>query len=58
MGSIPLFAYIPINIDPVIVSIGPLALRWYGFLYVVGIVMGLWAIRGYTRRKGIHANTV
>ena len=58
MGSIPLFVYIPIDIDPVIVSIGPVALRWYGLMYVVGIVMGLWAIRSYTRRKGIHANTV
>jgi phosphatidylglycerol:prolipoprotein diacylglycerol transferase len=58
MGSIPLFAYIPITIDPVIVTIGPVALRWYGLMYVVGIVLGLWAIRGYTRRKGIHANTV
>ncbi len=58
MRSTPLFAYIPINIDPVIVTIGPVALRWYGLMYVVGIVMGLWAIRGYTRRKGIHSNTV
>ena len=58
MGSIPLFVYIPIDIDPVIVSIGPVALRWYGLMYVVGIVMGLWAIRSYTRRKGIHTNTV
>ena len=23
-------------------------------MYVVGILMGLWAIRGYTARKGIH----
>ncbi len=58
MGSTPLFAYIPITIDPVIVTIGPVALRWYGLMYVVGIVMGLWAIRGYTRRKGIHSHTV
>ncbi len=46
--------YIYINIDPVIVHLGPLALRWYGLMYVVGIIMGLWAIRGYTTRKGIH----
>jgi phosphatidylglycerol:prolipoprotein diacylglycerol transferase len=58
MGSLPVFAYIPITIDPVIVTIGPVALRWYGLMYVVGIVMGLWAIRGYTRRKGISANIV
>ena len=52
MGSIPITLaflidwgwlrigpYIHINIDPVIFNIGPLALRWYGLMYVVGIVM-------------------
>src|SRR6266702_4606509 len=41
MGSIPLLSYIYINIDPVIFYIGPFALRWYGLMYVVGIVMAL-----------------
>src|SRR5712692_971804 len=50
--------YIYINIDPVIVHLGPLALRWYGLMYVVGIIMGLWAIRGYTAHKGIHPDVV
>jgi phosphatidylglycerol:prolipoprotein diacylglycerol transferase len=45
--------YIYININPVMLQLGPLALRWYGFMYVVGIVMGLLAIRGYMQRKGI-----
>src|SRR6266849_7875140 len=58
MGGIPLFAYIPINIDPVIFYIGPLALRWYGLMYVVSIVLGLWFIRGYTKRKGISQDKV
>ena len=58
MGSIPLLSYIYINIDPVIFYIGPFALRWYGLMYVVGIVMGLLFIRGYTRRKGIHPDIV
>jgi len=52
------FAYIPIGIDPVIFYIGPLALRWYGLMYVVGIVMGLWAIRRFTERKGISQDIV
>jgi phosphatidylglycerol:prolipoprotein diacylglycerol transferase len=50
--------YIYININPVIVQIGPVALRWYGLMYVVGIVIGLWAVRHYTERKGITQNTV
>ena len=28
------------QIDPVIVSIGPLAIRWYGLAYVAGILLG------------------
>ncbi len=45
--------YIYLNIDPVLVHLGPLAVHWYGLMYVVGIVIGLWSIRGYMRRKGI-----
>ncbi len=48
-----MLAYIYINIDPVIVHIGPVALRWYGLMYVVGIIMGVLFMRGYTIRKGI-----
>lgn len=47
----PPYAYI--NIDPVIAHLGPLALHWYGLMYVVGIYVGLWTIKGYVARKGI-----
>lgn len=57
-GWLRIGPYIHINIDPVIVKIGPLALRWYGLMYVVGIVMGLWFIRRYTERKGITSDQV
>src|SRR6266496_4377944 len=50
--------YIYVNIDPVIAHLGPLALRWYGLMYVVGIIIALWVIRGYTRRKGISQEVV
>ena len=50
--------YIYININPVIVQIGPLALRWYGLMYVVGIIMGLWLIRGFIRHQGISQDIV
>jgi phosphatidylglycerol:prolipoprotein diacylglycerol transferase len=50
--------YIYLNINPIIVYLGPLALRWYGLMYVVGIVLGLWFIVGYTKRKGISQDTV
>jgi len=50
--------YIYINIDPVLIHLGPLPLRWYGLMYVVGIVVALWVIRGYTDRKGITQDMV
>jgi phosphatidylglycerol---prolipoprotein diacylglyceryl transferase len=50
--------YIYINIDPVLVHLGPLAVRWYGLMYVVAILMGLWIIKGYTARKGIDQDMV
>lgn len=37
------------NIDPVIFSIGPVALHWYGFMYLVGFVFALWLAK---RRAG------
>lgn len=30
------------NIDPIIVSIGPLDLRWYGLMYLVGFLFAWW----------------
>jgi phosphatidylglycerol:prolipoprotein diacylglycerol transferase len=67
MGNFPLASlrsilhiapFIHINIDPVIFSIGPLKVHWYGLMYVIGILVGLWAIRGYTKRKGISSEKV
>ncbi|HLI71301.1 MAG TPA: prolipoprotein diacylglyceryl transferase [Ktedonobacteraceae bacterium] len=57
-GWLQIGPYIHININPVIVSLGPLALRWYGLMYVVGIIAGLWFIRKYTARKGITEEQV
>jgi len=39
------------NIDPVIVTIGPLAIHWYGIGYIVGILFAWW----YAKR--LAANT-
>lgn len=30
------------NIDPVIIQLGPLAVRWYALAYVAGILLGWW----------------
>src|SRR5713226_9029007 len=50
--------YIYINIDPVLLHLGPLKLRWYGLMYVVGIVIALRVIQGYTTRKGMNQDMV
>ncbi|WP_306117668.1 MULTISPECIES: prolipoprotein diacylglyceryl transferase [unclassified Roseitalea] len=33
------------NIDPVLIQVGPIALRWYSLGYIVGIVIGWWLAR-------------
>ncbi|MGB0723382.1 MAG: prolipoprotein diacylglyceryl transferase [Gammaproteobacteria bacterium] len=40
------------EIDPIIVSIGPLHLRWYGLMYVVGFAAAWWLGAIRTRRPG------
>jgi len=39
-------------IDPVLWRIGPIELRWYGLMYMVGFVAGYAVIRSELRRKG------
>src|SRR6185312_32072 len=57
-GWLQIGPYIHLNINPVLLSLGPLALHWYGLMYVVAIVVGLWLIRWYTERQGITENQI
>src|SRR5260370_14003156 len=57
-GWLRIGPYIHININPVIFSIGPVALRWYGLMYVVAIMIGLQFIRKYADRKGISQDKI
>jgi phosphatidylglycerol:prolipoprotein diacylglycerol transferase len=41
-----------INVNPIAFSIGPIAVRWYGLMYVVGITVGLLVAWPYARFKG------
>jgi len=37
--------------DPIMVRLGPLAIRWYGILIALAVVLGtLWAMRAASRR--------
>ncbi|MGB0697355.1 MAG: prolipoprotein diacylglyceryl transferase [Rhodospirillaceae bacterium] len=33
------------NIDPVLIEIGPFAIRWYALAYIVGLIGGWWLLR-------------
>ncbi len=42
------------NIDPEIIRIGPLAIRWYGVMYLLGFAASFFLVRSQIRRKGLH----
>jgi prolipoprotein diacylglyceryl transferase len=39
------------DIDPVIFSIGPISVRWYGLMYVIGFVLAWWLARKRCERS-------
>lgn len=41
------------NIDPIAVSLGPIAIRWYSLAYLTGLLSGMWIIA----RRGREART-
>ncbi len=57
-GVAIVIAAIVVNIDPVLLQLGPLAIRWYGLMYVVGIVVGVQIALPYVRARGITDDQV
>jgi phosphatidylglycerol:prolipoprotein diacylglycerol transferase len=43
------------QIDPVLVHLGPLAIRWYALAYIAGIVVGWWGVVRVLRNKQLWA---
>src|SRR5690554_5106452 len=42
--------------DPIMLQIGPVAVRWYGFLVALGVVLGsLWALHA-AKRRGVDGD--
>jgi phosphatidylglycerol:prolipoprotein diacylglycerol transferase len=39
-------------VDPIIAQLGPITLRWYGILVVLGIIVAAWVASRYVQRKG------
>ena len=52
VSSLPLLV-VDIALDPVLVRLGPIAVHWYGLMYVVGIAAGLFVSRPYAESIGI-----
>lgn len=41
------------QIDPVLIEIGPLAIRWYSLAYVAGIMLGWWLLAHEHKKRSI-----
>jgi len=37
------------NVDPILVRLGPLAIRWYGFFFAIGFLAGYWILEKICR---------
>ena len=48
----PTFALAFPSIDPVLIQIGPFAIRWYALAYIVGLVVGWRYVRRLVQRPG------
>jgi len=46
------------DIDPIIFSIGPLKIRWYGMMYVIGFLVAWWLARRRTQAAHSPIRTV
>ena len=44
------------QIDPVLIHLGPLAIRWYALAYIAGLLIGWWAIGRMLRQKSLWTN--
>ena len=41
------------NVDPVLIHLGPLEIRWYSLLFVAGFILGWYLFRSFFRREGV-----
>ncbi len=51
-------AFIVIDINPILAQIGPFAIRWYGLMYDVGIIVGLLIAYPYARQRGLSDDDI
>ena len=53
VSQIPVLALPFPMIDPILLQLGPLAVRWYGLAYVAGILLGWWYARRLVSNNSI-----
>ena len=41
------------NVNPEILGLGALSIRWYGLLFISGFILGWFIFRGFFRREGV-----
>ena len=46
------------NISPVIVEIGPLAIRWYGLMFAISVLTGFYYMRKHGMSKGFNEDFI
>lgn len=58
--TLPLLAEIPFPaIDPVLISIGPIPIRWYSLAYIAGLILGyIWVRRNLSRTTSVDARAM
>lgn len=42
------------NVDPVLLHLGPLSIRWYSLLFVSGFIYGWYIMRSFYRKEGVN----
>ncbi|MBC8078206.1 MAG: prolipoprotein diacylglyceryl transferase [Chloroflexales bacterium] len=45
-------------VDPILLQLGPLTVRWYGLLIMAGVVAGGYIASRYVMRRGYDSNTI
>lgn len=43
---------------PVLVQIGPLVIRWYGYMIAIACLVGVWLAGREAERKGINGQKI
>ena len=49
---------IDINIDPVLIRLGPLMITWHGFFTAVGVLAGIWLVTRFAVERGYSEDDI